>query len=235
MYLDKLSSNATIAVLTGAGMSAESGIPTFRDSNGLWENHKIEDVATFEAWQRDPQFVLEFYNERRKNVINSKPNAGHLALARLQEVLDVQIITQNIDDLHERAGSKHVLHLHGEILKARSTVDDQLLYPIEGMRIEMGDTCEKGSQLRPHVVWFGEEVPMLATATELVVRADLLVVVGTSLQVYPAANLIYETRRGTPIIFIDPADLPVQTSAQLTHLKMKASEGLEWLYQELVR
>ncbi|MBE0641888.1 MAG: NAD-dependent deacylase, partial [Bacteroidales bacterium] len=151
--------SSSIIVLTGAGMSAESGISTFRDSNGLWENHRVEDVASPIAWERNPELVMNFYNLRRRNVMEAEPNAGHLALVKLEQKYDVRIITQNVDDLHERAGSSNVLHLHGEIRKARSTVDENLVYPIEGWELRFGDLCEKGSQLRPHIVWFGEAVP----------------------------------------------------------------------------
>src|ERR1700744_5259079 len=171
-------------------MSAESGLKTFRDSNGLWEEYRIEDVATPEAWQRNKPQVLKFYNARLKQVIEAKPNKGHLILAELQKHFDVQIITQNIDDLHERAGSEKVLHLHGIITKMRSSVDDELIYPIKNKEIKLGDLCEKGSQLRPHIVWFGEMVPEMDNAINLISQADILIVVGTSLVVYPAAGLI---------------------------------------------
>lgn len=179
-----------VVVLSGAGISAESGLKTFRDSDGLWENYRIEDVATPQAWKKDRNLVLQFYNERRKQVLVAKPNSAHIALVELEERYDVHIITQNIDDLHERAGSKKVLHLHGEILKSRSTMDPLLIYPIKGETINEGDKCELGSQLRPHIVWFGELVPALEDAAYIVSNADILIVVGTSLAVYPAAGLI---------------------------------------------
>ena len=162
-----------IVVLTGAGISAESGISTFRDSNGLWEQHRIEDVATFDAWRRNPELVLDFYNQRRKQLYEVKPNAGHIALLKLEKKFDVQIITQNVDDLHEQAGSSHVLHLHGELKKVRSTLDENLVYTLDGWELKKGDLCEKGSELRPHIVWFGEAVPMIAPAQKLSAEADI--------------------------------------------------------------
>jgi len=193
-----------IVVLTGAGISAESGLRTFRDSNGLWEEHKVEDVATFEAWQRNQALVLEFYNQRRKQLYDVKPNAGHIALAELEKKFDVQIITQNVDDLHEQAGSTHVLHLHGELKKVRSTVDENLVYMLDGWELKKGDLCEKGSQLRPHIVWFGEAVPMIEPAVKISSEADIFIVIGTSLNVYPAASLVYYVKKGTPVYLIDP-------------------------------
>ena len=179
-----------VVVLTGAGISAESGIRTFRDSGGLWEEHRIEDVATPEAWQRNQELVLEFYNQRRKQLYDCNPNAGHYALVKLEEKYDVQIITQNVDDLHERAGSTKVLHLHGELKKARSTTNPELIYDIKGWELKKGDKCERGSQLRPHIVWFGEEVPNIVTAAQISSKADIYIVIGTSLNVYPAAGLM---------------------------------------------
>ncbi|MEY4701354.1 MAG: hypothetical protein RL326_1541 [Pseudomonadota bacterium] len=178
-----------VVVLSGAGISAESGLGTFRGSGGLWEGVSVKEVATPEAWQRDPARVLRFYNERRRDIRSAEPNEAHLALRELEDVFKVTIITQNIDDLHERAGSSTVLHLHGEIMKARSSVDEALLFPREG-DIQMGDKCPKGSQLRPHVVWFGEAVPMMDKAIAIAKKADFFIVVGTSLEVYPAASLI---------------------------------------------
>src|SRR6476661_523925 len=172
-----------IVVLTGAGISAESGLKTFRDANGLWEGHKVEDVATPEAWERNPAQVQKFYNERRKAVIAAQPNAAHLALKRLEEQYEVLIITQNVDDLHERAGSAAVMHLHGEIMCARSTQNPALIYKLQNSDIEMGDLCELGSQLRPHIVWFGEEVPMITKAMHEITKADIVVLIGSSLAV----------------------------------------------------
>lgn len=193
-----------IVVLSGAGMSAESGLKTFRDNGGLWENHRVEEVATPEAWETNPELVLAFYNDRRRALLEAKPNEGHLALARLEKKFDVSIVTQNIDDLHERAGSTRVLHLHGELLKARSTIDPDLIYPIDGWELRIGDLCERGSQLRPHVVWFGEAVTAMPAAAEIVARADILIVVGTSLSVYPAAALAWLAPENALRVLIDP-------------------------------
>lgn len=193
-----------IVVLTGAGISAESGIKTFRDADGLWENHRVEDVATPQAWEKDRKLVLKFYNERRKQLMTVKPNAAHYALGELEEKYDVTIITQNVDDLHERGGSKKIVHLHGELKKARSTVDENLVYDIDGWELKEGDVCEKGSQLRPHIVWFGEMVPMIEVAAEISAQADIFIIIGTSLNVYPAAGLMQFTQPGTPIYLIDP-------------------------------
>jgi NAD-dependent deacetylase len=223
-----------LVVLTGAGMSAESGIATFRGSDGLWENHRIEDVASPEGWTRNKEMVLRFYNERRKAVRNALPNQGHLILAELQDHFQVNIITQNIDDLHERAGSKNILHLHGEITKSRSTADPELVYDIQGEMINVGDTCEKGSQLRPHIVWFGEQVPMIEPAAELVAQADLFVVVGTSLQVYPAAGLIRFANHAIPKYIIDPAIPSVSGIGTLHPIAEKASSGLAKLREILL-
>lgn len=193
-----------IIVFTGSGISAESGLKTFRDSDGLWENYNIEDVATPQAWHRNRQMVNEFYNMRRKQVLEAKPNAAHLALAKLESKFDVTIITQNIDDLHERAGSKNILHLHGEIRKARSSVDENLIYNIEGWEIKEGEKCAKGSQLRPHIVWFGEQVPELNRAARIISGAEIFIVIGTSLVVYPAAGLVDYAPMKSEKYFIDP-------------------------------
>ncbi len=192
-----------VIVLTGAGISAESGIRTFRDAGGLWEGYKIEDVATPEAWHRNPEMVLEFYNERRKQLLEVKPNAGHLALVDLEKKHEVVIITQNVDDLHERAGSKNIIHLHGELLKARSSVVDHLVYEWK-KDIHAGDFCEKGYQLRPHIVWFGEMVPMLEKAIEEIRDAAIVLVIGSSMQVYPAASLVAYAPLDADIYYIDP-------------------------------
>jgi len=223
-----------IVVLTGAGMSAESGIRTFRDTDGLWEEHRVEDVATFEAWQRNPDLVLNFYNQRRKQLYEVKPNAGHLALVELEKKYDVQIITQNIDDLHEQAGSTHVLHLHGELKKVRSTIDDDLVYTLEGWELKKGDLCEKGSQLRPHIVWFGEAVPMIEPAMELSAEADIFIVIGTSLIVYPAAGLVYYVKKGTPVYLVDPkAEMPSGIK-NLTVFREPAGTGVPKLVKQLM-
>jgi NAD-dependent deacetylase len=220
-----------IVVFSGAGISAESGLKTFRATDGLWEEHRVEDVATPEAWQRDPATVLRFYNERRRGVVNAQPNAAHLALATLEQHARVHIITQNIDDLHERAGSSNVLHLHGEILLARSSVDETLLYATHGNDIHIGDLCERGSQLRPHVVWFGEAVPMMEPAAELVEQADILLVVGTSLAVYPAASLLQFVRPEAEK-YIVTLDLAAPPRRDFVWLKQKASVGVPALVGE---
>ena len=192
-----------IVVLTGAGISAESGIRTFRDAGGLWEGYRVEDVATPEAWHRQPEVVLQFYNERRKQLLEVHPNAAHLALAALEQTHEVIIITQNVDDLHERAGSKHILHLHGELLKARSSKYEDLIYDWT-TDINPGDVCAKGYQLRPHIVWFGEMVPMLEVAIDTIRDADFVFVIGSSMQVYPAASLVAYAPLDAMIYYIDP-------------------------------
>jgi len=194
-----------LVVLTGSGMSAESGIKTFRDSGGLWHDHAVEDVATPDAWRRDPQRVLDFYNRRREQIRKARPNAAHKALAALEQAgFQVSVITQNIDDLHERAGSRHVLHLHGEILNARSSVDERMRYPLSKGDIHLGDLCDMGSQLRPDVVWFGESVPLFTDACDIVSQADCLLVIGTSLAVMPAASLLNYVAYDTPCVVVDP-------------------------------
>lgn len=223
-----------IVVLSGAGISAESGIPTFRASDGLWENHRIEDVATPEAWQRNPALVQDFYNQRRKQALSVQPNAGHLALVKLEEKFDVTVITQNVDNLHEKAGSSRVIHLHGELFKSRSTIDESLIYDIDGWEIKAGDLCEKGSQLRPHIVWFGEAVPMMDVALDITQTADLLIVVGTSLNVYPAAGLVYAVRSGVPIYVVDPNIPEMHTKTNVTFIAKPATVGLTLLANELL-
>ncbi|AHM58617.1 silent information regulator protein Sir2 [Flammeovirgaceae bacterium 311] len=223
-----------VVVLTGAGISAESGIPTFRDSNGLWEGHNVEDVATPEAWTRNQELVLEFYNQRRKAARDVKPNAGHTALADLEKHFRVTIITQNIDNLHEKAGSSKVLHLHGELFKSRSTADESLLYDITDWELKLGDCCEKGSQLRPHVVWFGEAVPMMEPAIAETAEADIFMVVGTSMQVYPAASLLYYVDDHIPKYIIDPRLPLVHPRPNLFLLEEKASVGVPKVCRELI-
>ena len=220
-----------LVVLTGAGMSAESGINTFRDADGLWEGHNVMDVASPEGWYRDQDLVLDFYNQRRKQLIEVGPNMGHELLAKLQATHQVQIVTQNVDDLHERAGSKNVLHLHGELRKVRSTVNEDLVYNWED-DLNKGDLCELNSQLRPHIVWFGEAVPMLEKAIEITTIADMLLIIGTSMRVYPAASLINYIKSGTPIYFIDPKPA-INSSAfeNLTIIPEKATTGLEKFWQ----
>jgi NAD-dependent deacetylase len=224
-----------IVVFTGAGVSAESGIKTFRDSDGLWENYKIEDVATPQAWNKNPALVNEFYNLRRKQVLEVQPNEAHKAIVKLEKKFDVNIITQNIDDLHERAGSKKVLHLHGEIRKVRSTVKSNLIYDLAGWELKMGDKCELGSQLRPHIVWFGEAVPMMDMAMSLVSVADIFLVIGTSLNVYPAAGLLSYADRSIPKYLVDPNPQNIGRIEHLTILAEKAGEGVPKLVEELLK
>mgnify|MGYP006269941747 CR=1 FL=1 len=194
----------TVVVLSGAGISAESGLKTFRGDGGLWEGHRVEDVATPEAWARDPALVLEFYNQRRRQVRGAEPNAAHRALVELERAYEVHVVTQNVDDLHERAGSTRVLHLHGEIMLARSTMDPNHTQPLGAADIRIGDVCPLGGQLRPHVVWFGEEVPALEEAARIVARADVFLCVGTSLAVYPANSLIFAAPRRARRIVVNP-------------------------------
>lgn len=223
-----------IVVFTGAGISAESGIKTFRDSNGLWEEYDISEVATPEAWFKNPALVLDFYNKRRKQVMEAQPNAAHLALVKLEKYFDVQIITQNIDDLHERAGSKNVLHLHGEIMKARSSTYSNLIYPVKNGIISLGDKCEKGYQLRPHVVWFGEEVPNMEIAYEITSKADIFITIGTSLSVYPAAGLIHFTSDKCMVYLVDPEAKNIDTLKNLGIIKEKAGIGVPALVDKLI-
>lgn len=224
-----------IVVLTGAGISAESGLRTFRDSDGLWEGYDIHEVATPEAWARDPELVLRFYNERRRDVRAAQPNAAHLALVELESVAQVSIITQNIDDLHERAGSSNVLHLHGEVLVARSSADPELRYPLgPGEDIQLGQECELGTQLRPHVVWFGESVPMMAEAARLSAQADYFLVVGTSLVVYPAASLVDIIPDHCEGFVIDRRLPEARGIAGFTAIEAPASEALPPLVQHLL-
>ena len=222
-----------IVVFSGAGMSAESGIKTFRDTGGLWEEYKIEDVATFEAWIKNQPLVLDFYNQRRKQVMDAQPNEAHFLVAELQKHFDVQVITQNIDDLHERAGSKKVLHLHGEIMKGRSTAKQELVYELKHWEIKAGDVCEVGSQLRPHIVWFGEAVPEMDKASELAEKADIFITIGTSLNVYPAANLIHVIEGHIPKFLVDPGDFNLDYIKNLTIIKATAVEGMKVLSKKL--
>ena len=221
-----------LVVLTGAGISAESGLKTFRDADGLWEGYDIEEVATATAWKRNPALVLEFYNYRRQNVREAVPNDAHYALASLENDFDVQIITQNIDDLHERAGSSNVVHLHGEILKMRSVQNDHLIYPIEGS-IQLGDKAEDGGQLRPHIVWFEEPVPMIDEAVRIVKTADIFMVVGTSLVVYPAAGLVNYAPWPIPKFIIDKKIPYTSSLYNLTEIEKNATEGMREAMQLL--
>ena len=223
-----------LVILTGAGMSSESGIKTFRDSGGLWEEYDVAEVATPQAWIKNRDLVLRFYNERRQQLASSKPNDGHLGLAKLEKYFDVQIITQNIDDLHERAGSTKVLHLHGELTKARSTVDPSLLYDIGYKDINPGDNCEKGSQLRPHIVWFWEAVPMMDAAANLTGNADIFVVVGSSLNVYPAAGLISYAPAKSSLWLIDPKEVVIPVNRKVEVIREMASKGITILAERLL-
>lgn len=222
-----------VVVLTGAGISAESGLSTFRDAGGLWEKYRIEEVATPEAWQRNPELVLNFYNQRRRQLLTVQPNDAHYALAELEQYYEVHIITQNIDDLHERAGSSKVLHLHGELLKVRSSKDPSLIYEWK-KDLNKGDLCALGTQLRPHVVWFGEEVPNMPIAAALTRQADIFIIIGTSLQVYPAAGLIHYTAYDIPKYLIDPhiPDMPYIPHLQI--IEDKATSGTRVLVQKLI-
>jgi len=214
-----------IVVLSGAGISAESGIATFRGADGLWEGHRIEDVATPEAWHRNQELVLEFYNQRRRNVVASVPNKAHILLKELEKTADIHLITQNVDDLHERAGSSNILHLHGEIRKSRSTEDPSLVYSIEGTELVLGDKCELGSQLRPHIVWFGEAVPAIEEAADIISNADIVLIIGTSMQVYPAAGLVNYAPKDIPVYVIDP-NSPEVNLPNVTYYKCGGAEGM---------
>ncbi|MEI9920099.1 MAG: NAD-dependent deacylase [Bacteroidota bacterium] len=224
-----------VVALTGAGISAESGIPTFRDAGGLWEGHRVEDVATPEGWERNPAMVLEFYNERRKKAFDVKPNRGHFVFAELEEFFDVTIVTQNVDNLHERAGSSKVIHLHGSLFESRSTNDETLVYQIEGWELKLGDKCEKGFQLRPNIVWFGEMVPMMEVAAEIADAADYFIVAGTSMLVYPAAGLIEYVKREVPKYIVDPNKPGVSAGPNVHFIVEKASTGMEKVKEILLR
>lgn len=224
-----------LVVLSGAGISAESGIPTFRAADGLWEGHRIEEVASPEGWHANQEKVLEFYNMRRKNLFESVPNKAHYLIAALEGDYDVQVITQNVDNLHERGGSSKVLHLHGELMKARSTVDSNLVYTLDKWELNLGDVCEKGSQLRPHIVWFGEAVPAIEEAVYLTMKADVVIIIGTSLNVYPAAGLIDYAKENASIYVIDPK-MPYITPRPNLHLIEKTgSLGMQQVFEELVK
>lgn len=221
-----------IVVLTGAGISAESGISTFRDSDGLWEHYRVEDVATHEAYERNPELVLDFYNQRRRQLFAAQPNEAHRQLVRLEEKYDVHIVTQNIDDLHERAGSSHVLHLHGELTKGRSDRNPDLIVEVGDKDIRLGDKAPDGTQLRPHIVWFGEAVPNIEPASKLCEEADIFIVVGTSMAIYPAAGLIHYVRRGVPCYVVDPKEVLV--SHPVTFIKEVATKGVTELVSRLM-
>lgn len=230
-----------LVILTGAGVSAESGISTFRDSDGLWEQHRVEDVASIEGWYRNPSLVLDFYNARRAQLASVKPNAAHLAIASLEEVYDVTVVTQNVDNLHERAGSTRIIHLHGELTKVRPEnccnetdgFSEDTVFDIGYDAIHIGDLAPGGAQLRPHIVWFGEAVPKIEAAIDAVESADILLIVGTSLQVYPAAGLYAYAKADTPIYIIDPKDVPLR-DARITHIKDVATKGME-VFKKLLK
>jgi len=223
-----------IVFLSGAGMSQESGIRTFREMGGLWEEYDVMEVASPQAWRNNPELVMNFYNERRKQLFECEPNQGHFGIANLEKHFDIEIVTQNVDDLHERAGSSKILHLHGELKKVRSTVDSSLVYEMDQWELKFGDQCEKGSQLRPHIVWFGEAVPAIEEAIPIVESADILVVIGTSLNVYPAAGLVNYTKRGTPIYVIDPHK-PDVFIPNVTFIEEKAGKGVQILSDILLK
>ena len=230
-----------LVILTGAGVSAESGISTFRDSDGLWEQHRVEDVASIEGWYRNPSLVLDFYNARRAQLASVKPNAAHLAIASLEEAYDVTVVTQNVDNLHERAGSTRIIHLHGELTKVRPEnccnetdgFSEDTVFDIGYDAIHIGDLAPGGAQLRPHIVWFGEAVPKIEAAIDAVESADILLIVGTSLQVYPAAGLYAYAKADTPIYIIDPNDVPLR-DARITHIKDVATKGME-VFKKLLK
>ncbi len=237
-----MSTTKKIAVLTGAGVSAESGISTFRDSDGLWENHNVEDVASISGWYRNPGLVLDFYNERRAQLATSKPNAAHIAIAELEKNYDVTVVTQNIDNLHEAAGSTKVVHLHGELTKVRPEnccndrdgYSEATVFDIGYGEIHLGDLAPNGAQLRPHIVWFGEAVPKIEQAIDVVEKADIMLIVGTSLQVYPAAGLYRYARNDAPIYIIDPKDVPVNDT-RIFHIKDVATKGMQTFMDILKR
>ncbi len=225
-----------IVVLTGAGVSAESGIKTFRDAGGLWEGHDVMEVASPQGWAKNQELVLDFYNQRRRQLHEVQPNAAHKALVELESSFDVRIITQNIDDLHERAGSKNVVHLHGELLKVRSTAYEHLIYDWPG-DLQSGDNCERGAQLRPHIVWFGEMVPMLTVAAEITSTADIVMIVGTSMQVYPAAGLVGYAPSNASVFYIDPrpsVNFELSQSSNLKIISENATSGVRKIVDELL-
>ena len=224
-----------LVIFTGAGISAESGIRTFRDSDGLWEEHDIMEVATPEAWAKNPELVLDFYNKRKAQVKDAQPNLAHELVAQLEQNFEVQIITQNIDDLHERAGSKNVLHLHGLITQSRSSVDENLIYDVGFNEINLGDFCEKQSQLRPNIVWFGEEVPNMEKAYEMVADIDVFIIIGTSLNVHPAAGLVHHAPANAEKYLIDPNDIKVSDIENLTFIREKATVGTPILIEQYLQ
>jgi len=224
-----------IVLLTGAGISADSGLKTFRDAGGLWEGHSIDEVASIDGWIQDKQKVLNFYNLRREQAAQANPNEAHLSITKLEKKFQVTVITQNVDDLHERAGNSKVLHLHGLLRQARSEVDEDLILDIGSNAINIGDIAEDGTQLRPNIVWFGEPVPNIEKATHVVAEADILIVVGTSLAVYPAAGLIHYTKKSIPKYIIDPKRPEINLSDEWTHIQKKAKTGLPQLVNQLIK
>lgn len=225
-----------IVVFTGAGVSADSGISTFRDSDGLWENYRIEEVCTAEAIVRDRAKVIDFYNMRRRDMLSKEPNAAHIAIAELEKHFDTEVVTQNVDNLHERAGSTRITHLHGELTKLRSSTNTSLIVPIDGWEQKLTDTAPDGSLLRPHIVFFGEAVPMFEHAAMVVNSADILIVVGTSLAVYPAASLVQYVRDSSvPIYIVDPAELNIRSRNPITHIRERAAVGMPQLTEILKR
>jgi NAD-dependent deacetylase len=224
-----------IVVFTGAGVSADSGLSTFRDADGLWANYRIEDVCTPDALAHNRPLVVEFYNKRRKELLSTKPNPAHYAIAELEKYFDVQVVTQNVDDLHERAGSTRITHLHGELMKLRSERNDNIIVPIEGWEQQLDARAEDGALLRPHIVFFGESVPMFDAATKIAAEADMMIVVGTSLAVYPAAMLVRYAKSGVPIYVVDPGNPDTSMIRNpLTHIKARAAEGMPQLAKELI-
>jgi NAD-dependent deacetylase len=224
-----------LIILTGAGVSAESGLKTFREMGGLWESYDVMEVASPQGWASDMDLVLRFYNERRAQLAEAKPNAGHTGLVELEKHFDVHIITQNVDNLHEQAGSSNVLHLHGELTKVRSTGDPELIYDIGSKAINKGDNCEKGFQLRPHIVWFGEAVPAMEEAAEIASKADIFVVVGSSLVVYPAAGLVGYAPKNAPVFVVDPNEVNTPYQRKVEFIQEKASIGVSILKEKLLK
>lgn len=231
-----MSNMKIITILTGAGISKESGISTFRDNNGLWDKYDVEKVATPKGWLENPELVIQFYNERRQQLKEVEPNEAHKQLVRLEEKYDVNIVTQNIDNLHERAGSKKILHIHGELTKAKSSGNESIVKDIGYEDMKIGDLCEEGFQMRPNVVWFGETVPLIPTAEGLAYDADIFIIIGTSLNVYPAAGLIKMVHRGAPVYIVDPSDVVLaKYGHKVTHIKKSATEGVTELVEQLLK
>ncbi len=222
-----------LVVLSGAGVSAESGIATFRDAGGLWEGYDVMEVASIDGWYKNRKLVLDFYNMRRKQAITAVPNEAHKTIAQLEAKFDVTVVTQNVDDLHEKAGSSKIVHLHGELFKSRSTLDTNLIYPVKGWELNEGDMCERGSQLRPNIVWFGEAVPLMSEAAKIVSKADVFIVVGTSLQVYPAASLVDYVSDAAHQFVIDPQMPFIQNIKNRTLLEISATKGMKKVAQML--